>query len=87
MAEETMNKGLRVSVSMTCNGSAMSAVFEKHSGRLRVFDNREVKAEWLPPNSWFALASVAGTRLWGTNPTEEDLRLFIEDFAGRPVDG
>lgn len=78
-----MFKNFCVVVSMMLDGDSVTAEFDKHSGRLRIFSGTEVTAEWFPPNSWLALATVAGPHHWGTNPTEEDLRLLIEDFAGR----
>lgn len=79
-----MFKNFFVVVSMPMfDGDNVTAELDKHSGRLRIFSGTEVKTEWFPPNSWLALATVAGSRHWGTNPTEEDLRLLIEDFAGR----
>ncbi|WP_345816186.1 hypothetical protein AAGS40_18280 [Paraburkholderia sp. PREW-6R] len=81
-----MNKSFRVVASVTFNENRVTAEYDRSSGRLRIFDNDEVKTEWFPPHSWFALATVAGSRMWGTNPSEEDLRMFIEDFAGKCID-
>jgi hypothetical protein len=69
------------------NGARVTAEFDKLSGRLRILDGKRVMTELFPPSSWCALASVAGAHHWGTNPTEDDLLLLIQDFAQRRGDG
>lgn len=61
----------------------IKAEFDAHTGRLRILSGSDVWAEWFPPHSWFAIASVAGRSSWGTSPTEADLQLVINDFASR----
>jgi hypothetical protein len=68
---------------MVCEGLHVKAEFDGLTGRLRILSGREVWAEWFPPHSWFAIASVAGGTGWGTSPSEADLRLVISDFASR----
>ncbi|RKT22874.1 hypothetical protein B0G69_6370 [Paraburkholderia sp. RAU2J] len=65
------------------DGRTLKAEFDEHTGRLRILYGNDVWAEWFPPNSWFAIASVAGPSSWGTRPTEADLQLVINDFASR----
>jgi hypothetical protein len=62
-------------------GHVMTAEFDLHTGRLRILDGVKVQAEWLPPHSWFAIASVAGRSHWGTKPTEADLRLVLDSVV------
>jgi hypothetical protein len=38
------------------------------TGRLRIPKDGVTMREWFPPNSWIAIASVAGARNWGTRP-------------------
>lgn len=61
-------------------GMAMSAEFHRDTGRLRILEDSVVIAEWFPPHSWFAIASVAGYSTWGTRPNEKDLALVLDDF-------
>ncbi|NMM04581.1 hypothetical protein HHL24_42975 [Paraburkholderia sp. RP-4-7] len=56
---------------------------ERH-GRLRIIAGITVRAEWFPPLSWFAIASVAGYSRWGTGPDELDLLRLIESFVSLP---
>jgi hypothetical protein len=62
------------------NGTSMSAEFHRDTGRLRILRDRTVVAEWFPPHSWFAVASVAGYSTWGTRPNERDLARVLDDF-------
>jgi hypothetical protein len=73
-----LNKPIRASTSN--DGMSMSAEFHRDTGRLRIFDGAVVIAEWFPPHSWFAIASVAGYSTWGTRPNEQDLALVLDDF-------
>lgn len=82
-----MFRNLCVIASTMFDGNSVTAEFDRHSGRLRILDGKQVKTELFPPNSWFALASVAGPHHWGTNPTEDDLLLLIRDFAARRSEG
>lgn len=63
------------------DGMAMSAEFNRDTGRLRIADEGVVIAEWFPPHSWFAIASVAGYSTWGTRPNEKDLAMVLQDFV------
>jgi hypothetical protein len=63
------------------DGMPMSAEFHRDTGRLRILDGGVVLAEWFPPHSWFAIASVAGYSTWGTRPSEQDLARLLDDFA------
>ncbi|REE17738.1 hypothetical protein B0G71_0702 [Paraburkholderia sp. BL27I4N3] len=67
----------------TMEGRTIKAEFDSHTGRLRILDGKKVQAEWFPPHSWFAIASVAGRKSWGTKPSEADLQLVVDDFASR----
>ncbi len=69
-----------VRASRQIDGMSMSAEFNRDTGRLRILDGGTVIAEWFPPHSWFAIASVAGYSTWGTRPNEKDLAMVIEDF-------
>src|ERR1700760_344446 len=44
----------------------MSAEYCAQTGRLRILKGDALVREWFPPNSWMAIASVAGARNWGT---------------------
>jgi hypothetical protein len=73
-----LSKPVRASTQI--DGISMSAEFHRDTGRLRIIDEGVVIAEWFPPHSWFAIASVAGYSTWGTRPNERDLAMVIEDF-------
>jgi hypothetical protein len=47
------------------------------TGQLRILQNGTAIREWFPPNSWQAIASVAGARNWGTRPNLEELRALL----------
>ncbi len=67
-------------VSKQVHTTLFSVEFTRDTGRLRILENGNVIAEWFPPNSWFAIASVAGRSSWGTRPAERDLGLLLDDF-------
>lgn len=48
------------------------------TGCLRILQEGNVVREWFPPNSWIAIASVAGARNWGTGPNADELRALLE---------
>lgn len=48
------------------------------TGRLRILQEGVLMHEWFPPNSWITIASVAGTRNWGTRPNSNELRALLE---------
>ena len=70
-----------VRASRQIDGMSMSAEFNRDTGRLRIVEEGVVVAEWFPPHSWFAIASVAGYSTWGTRPNEKDLAMLLEDFV------
>jgi hypothetical protein len=70
-----------IHASRRIDGMSMSAEFHRDTGRLRILDGGVVIAEWFPPYSWFAIASVAGYSTWGTRPNERDLALVLDDFV------
>lgn len=55
----------------------MSADYCEQTGRLRILQNNVLLREWFPPNSWTAIASVAGARNWGTRPDVKELRELL----------
>lgn len=58
----------------------MCAEYSEETGRLRILRilrDGALLHEWFPPNSWFAIASVAGARNWGTQPDESELRALL----------
>ena len=73
------------SVSKQFDGATMRAEFHHDSGRLRIFENTAIRAEWFPPQSWLAVVSVAGYSTWGRRPNERDLVLLLNDFQSRRV--
>jgi hypothetical protein len=38
-------------------------------------------AEWFPPNSWIAIASVSGAHNWRTRPNFEELHALLENYV------
>src|SRR5580693_7411463 len=46
----------------------LCAEYCAQTGRLRILKDDALVREWFPPNSWMAIASVAGARNWGTRP-------------------
>ena len=56
----------------------MSAAYCEQTGRLCILQKGVLLREWFPPNSWIAIASVAGARNWGTRPHSEELRALFE---------
>ena len=49
------------------------------TGRLRILKGGAPLRGWFPPNSWIAIASVAGARNWETRPDSNENRV-----AGEP---
>nr|WKF60793.1 hypothetical protein HUO10_005315 [Paraburkholderia busanensis] len=72
-----------ITASVELEKRTIAAEFDLHTGRLRIFDGKEVWAEWFPPHSWMTIASVAGRSSWGTRPTHADLQRVIDNFASR----
>ncbi|QQC67986.1 hypothetical protein [Paraburkholderia ginsengisoli] len=55
----------------------MCADYCDQTGQLRILQNDVLMREWFPPNSWIAIASVAGARSWGTRPDLNELRELL----------
>jgi hypothetical protein len=49
-----------ISASKQFDGITMRAEFHLDSGRLRIFEETAIRAEWFPPQSRLAVVSVAG---------------------------
>jgi hypothetical protein len=79
-----MFRSTPVIASKIVDGENIQAEFLSDTGRLRILGGATVRAEWFPPHSWFAIASVAGYSRWGTRPNETDLLRLIEDFLRLP---
>jgi hypothetical protein len=73
-----------VVASKTIGGESIHAEFLRDTGRLRILGGVTVRAEWFPPHSWFAIASVSGYSRWGTRPDEADLLRLIDNFVRFP---
>ncbi|PRY00103.1 hypothetical protein B0G81_6651 [Paraburkholderia sp. BL6665CI2N2] len=80
-----MLRSTPVVASKTVGDEEIHAEFLSDTGRLRIIGGATVRAEWFPPHSWFAIASVAGYSRWGTRPDETDLLRLIENFMRLPV--
>ena len=57
----------------------MCADYCEQTGRLRILQEGVLVCEWFPPNSWMAIASVAGARNWGTRRDSGELRALLEN--------
>src|SRR5258708_10826217 len=57
----------------------MCAEYCEQTGRLRILQAGTLLREWFPPNSWMAIASVAGARNWGARPDLGELRALLEN--------
>jgi hypothetical protein len=57
----------------------MCAEYCAQTGRFRILKDGVQLREWFPPNSWMAIASVAGARNWGTRPDSNELRALPEN--------
>jgi len=68
-------RSLRVTVQLA--DTEMCADYCEQTGRLRILQNGVLVREWFPPNSWQAIASVAGARNWGTRPNAKELRALL----------
>jgi hypothetical protein len=77
-----MFESVPITASKTVDGETIRAEFRCDTGRLRIVCGATVRAEWFPPHSWFAIASVSGHSRWGTRPDEKDLLLLINNFTG-----
>jgi hypothetical protein len=74
-----------ISASKQFDGTTMRAEFHLDSGRLRIFEETAIRAEWFPPQSWLAVVSVAGYSTWGRRPNERDLVLLLDNFRSNRV--
>ncbi|RFU45220.1 hypothetical protein [Paraburkholderia sp. DHOC27] len=63
------------------NGTELCADYCEQTGRLRILQGSTIVREWFPPNSWIAIASVAGARNWGTRPDMRELQALLESHA------
>ena len=77
-----MLASLPITASKTVGGETIRAEFLRDTGRLRIVAGATVLAEWFPPHSWFAIASVSGHSRWGTWPDVKDLLLLLDNFKG-----
>ncbi|MEW6341186.1 MAG: hypothetical protein RXR20_16145 [Paraburkholderia sp.] len=68
-------------VTAQLDGTQLCADYCGQTGRLRILQANTVLREWFPPNSWIAIASVAGARNWGTRPDSAELRALLESQA------
>jgi hypothetical protein len=71
------------SVTAEVGGILMSVEYSEQTGRLCVRHDGSVIHEWFPPHSWVAIASVAGARNWGTQPSDEELRALLENTSSK----
>jgi hypothetical protein len=69
------------------DGIEMRAEFHHDTGRLRIFEDAAIRAEWFPPQSWMAIVSVAGYGTWGRRPNEKDLIILLNDFRSGRLGG
>jgi len=76
-----MSRNSSQSVTAQLGGKQMSAEFSEQTGQLLVRQDGVLIREWFPPHSWFAIASVAGARNWGTRPSEDDLLALLENHV------
>jgi hypothetical protein len=59
------------------DGAVICAEFCELTGQLCLRQDGTLLREWFPPNSWMAIASVAGARHWGTRPSDDDLLALL----------
>jgi hypothetical protein len=78
--EDLMFESVPIVASKTVDGEIVRAEFFGDTGRLRIIGGTVVRAEWFPPHSWFAIATVSGHSGWGTRPDEDDLLRLIDNF-------
>ena len=72
--------GKPVRASRAVGSTTLSAEFCRDTGRLRILRNDKIITESFPPNSWLAIATVAGYSSFGTRPNERDLSLLLDDI-------
>ncbi len=73
-----MQRSRSLQVTAQLGDVEMCAEYCEQTGRLRILQAGTLLREWFPPNSWMAIASVAGARNWGTRPDSDELRALLE---------
>jgi hypothetical protein len=81
MREISMQRTRNPLVTAQLDGTELCADYCEQTGRLRVLQGNTVMQEWFPPNSWIAIASVAGARNWGTRPNVNELQILLASQA------
>jgi hypothetical protein len=81
MREISMQRTRNPLVTAQLDGTELCADYCEQTGRLRVLQGKTVVQEWFPPNSWIAIASVAGARNWGTRPDVNELQTLLSSQA------
>jgi hypothetical protein len=81
MREISMQRTRNALVTAQLDGTELCADYCEQTGRLRVLQGTTVVQEWFPPNSWIAIASVAGARNWGTRPDSNELQTLLASQA------
>jgi hypothetical protein len=81
MREISMQRTRNPLVTAQLDGTELCADYCEQTGRLRVLQGTIVVQEWFPPNSWIAIASVAGARNWGTRPDSNELQTLLASQA------
>ena len=76
-----MQRTRHLLVTVRLNGTELCADYCGQTGRLRILLGKAVVREWFPPNSWIAVASVAGARNWGTRPDSDELQTLLKSQA------
>lgn len=76
-----MQRTRNLLVTAQFNGTQLCADYCEQTGRLRILHGSTTVREWFPPNSWIAIASVAGARNWGTRPDSQELQALLESHA------
>jgi hypothetical protein len=81
LAGTSMQRTRHLLVTVRLNGTELCADYCGQTGRLRILLGKAVVREWFPPNSWIAVASVAGARNWGTRPDSDELQTLLKSQA------
>jgi hypothetical protein len=81
LRETSMQRTRNLLVTAQLDGTELCADYCQQTGRLRILQGKAVVREWFPPNSWIAIASVAGARNWGTRPDSDELQTLLESQA------
>ncbi|WP_250435497.1 hypothetical protein [Caballeronia sp. ATUFL_F2_KS9A] len=59
----------------------VAADYDVTVGRIRITSDAAFIEDIVPPDSWIALNSVAEGSEWGTHPTPDDLRRYLERYV------